>query len=290
MATTYKLAHRQLRKAPRTMTDLYLTIADQPDDVLQAIASSMDDRINDPNMRAICADYMRGLPKPGRRVLEVGCGNGASTELLLEALRPAELLAIDPSQGLIERARNRLRDQSQVRFELGDAVETGQEDACFDIVVAHTVYSHLPNPKDALKAAFRVLKPGGILAVFDGDYATNTVALFDGDPLQAAMETTQRNLIHDLYIMRRLPRLMTEVGFTTLLTKAHGFVQTTTADYMLSLLARGAQAGYRAGEYGEHLADAFQAEANRRAIEGSFYGAILFVSTVARKPLPPTTA
>ena len=266
------------------MSDLYLTIAEQPDTVLQAIASSMDDRINDPNMQAICADYMGRLPGPGKTVLEVGCGNGASTEMLLAVARPSSLLGVDPARGLLERAKDRFKEQAHVKFEPGDAVDTGQDDACFDIVLAHTVYSHLADPKSALKEAFRVLKPGGTLAIFDGDYATNTVALFDGDPLQAAMEAAQRNLIHDLFIMRRLPRLMAEAGFETPTTKAHGFIQTDRPDYMRSLMARGAQTGHLAGEFGPEMAAAFQAEANRRIDGGSFYGAILFVSAIARKP------
>lgn len=267
------------------MSDLYLTIADQPDAVLQAIASSMDDRISDPNMRVICTDYMGHLPNPGKDILEIGCGNGASTELLFGASQPNHLLGIDPAAGLLERARNRFKNRPQVNFEVGDAVKTGQADERFDIVVAHTVYSHLPDPNGALKEAYRVLKPGGTLAIFDGDYATNTVAQFDGDPLQAAMETTQRNLIHDLHIMRRLPQLMSRLGFQTPQTKAYGFVQTDKPDYMLSLMARGTDAGLAAGEMGSELAEAFQIEARRRVAQGTFYGAILFVCATTQKPL-----
>ncbi|PRY19518.1 methyltransferase family protein [Aliiruegeria haliotis] len=266
------------------MSDLYLSIADQPDAVLDAIATSMDDRINDPNMQEICADYMGRLPKPGKDVLEIGCGNGASTEMLLKAMCPGNLLGIDPADGLLDRARERFRKQPEVSFKSGDAISTAQADGRFDIVVAHTVYSHLPDPLGALREAFRVLKPGGTLAVFDGDYATNTVALFEGDPLQAAMVAAQRNFIHDLYIMRRLPGLMKDAGFEPPQTRAHGFVQTSKPDYLLSLLARGIDAGHAEGEFGASMAEGFKAEAERRARVGAFYGAILFISAVARKP------
>lgn len=266
------------------MADLYLTISEQPDAVLEAIASSMDDRINDPNMRAICSDYMSALPGPGREILEIGCGNGASTELLLEAARPSRLVGVDPAAGLLERARNRFAEGTGISFEIGDAVMTRQADASFDIVLAHTVFSHLAEPLAALREAYRVLKPGGTLAIFDGDYATNTVSLFEGDPLQAAMVATQRNLIHDPYLMRRLPQFMIKAGFQQPRSKAHGFVQTSRPDYLLSLLSRGVTAGSKAGEYGDQLATAFQAEARRRVEDGSFYGAILFISTTATKP------
>ncbi|MEM7657626.1 MAG: hypothetical protein AAF399_15960 [Bacteroidota bacterium] len=87
--------------------------------------------------------------------------------------------------------------------------------------------------------------------------------------------------------MRQLPQLMSDVGFLSPQTKAHGFVQTTSADYMVSLLTRGVQAGWKAGEYGEDLANAFAVEAKRRVVSGTFYGAILFVSAIAQKPAHP---
>lgn len=266
------------------MSDLYRTIAEQPDSILDAIAVAMDARMADPQMREICASYLGALPRPGADVLEIGCGNGASTELVLRHARPRCLIGVDPSAGLLDRARDRFSGTPEVSFRTGDASATGMADASCDVVVAHTVYSHLEHPGAALAEAFRVLRPGGTLAIFDGDYATNTVALFDGDPLQAAMVAAQRHLIHDPYVMRRLPGMMIACGFETSTLRAHGFIQTDRPDYMMSLIARGVDAAGRADEIGLELADGFKAEAARRTSAGSFYGAILFVSAIARKP------
>ncbi|MGP6089546.1 methyltransferase domain-containing protein [Antarctobacter jejuensis] len=266
------------------MPDLYLEIDKQPDSVLEAIANSMEDRIADPTMQDICASYMGRLPGPGADVVEIGCGNGSSTELILQNMRPARLIGIDPAKGLLDRADGRFADRPEVSFVVGNACRTGLPGASADVVVAHTVYSHLEDPQAALAEAFRLLRPGGVLAVFDGDYAANTVSLFDGDPLQAAMEATTRNLIHAPYIMRHMPRMMTEAGFTGTRSRAHGFVQTENPAYFCSLLARGVTASANVGECCDGLAQAFQTEAQNRVAEGRFYGAILFASHVAQKP------
>jgi len=152
------------------------------------------------------------------------------------------------------------------------------------VVVAHTVYSHLTDQAAALQEAFRVLKPGGKLAIFDGDYATITVALFEGDPLQSAISAVHRNLVAAPYIMRRLPAMTRQAGFEVLSIEPHGFVQTTSPDYNLSIISRGTNAAVAAGEIGAELAESYQNEVSKRAADGTFYGAILFMSLIAEKP------
>lgn len=266
------------------MPDLYTRIREQPHDVLETIARSLETRASEPAMQAIVRHYLSAIDVPhGTRALEVGCGNGAATRAFLEHLPVAELVGIDPSPTLIAMATEALGKDGRARFEVGDARDTGQPDASFDLVLAHTVVSHVPEPERALAEAFRVLKRGGQLVVFDGDYATITVALFDGDPLQSAVQAVLRNLVHAPYVMRRLPKLMADAGFVVESVEPHGYVQTSQPDYLLSLLARGVDGGVAAGELGQQLADGFKAEAQRRVEEGSFFGAILFLSVLARK-------
>jgi ubiquinone/menaquinone biosynthesis C-methylase UbiE len=59
-------------------------------------------------------------------------------------------------------------------------------DCSFDTVIFHTTLSHVPGSEAALAEAFRVLRPGGTVAVFDGDYSTTTLAIGDHDRCRPA--------------------------------------------------------------------------------------------------------
>ena len=121
-----------------------------------------------------------------------------------------------------------------------------------------------------------MLKPGGRLVVFDGDYATITVALFENDPLQTAVDVILRNMVHAPYIMRRLPALAADAGFSVAGVEPHGYLQTRSAEYLLGLIARSMTVAVKADELGDELAEGFLREARRRVDAGTFYGAILF--------------
>jgi hypothetical protein len=75
---------------------------------------------------------------------------------------------------------------------------------------------------------------------------------------------------------------VTAAGFRVQSFEPHGYIQTSTPDYLPELLSRTGAAA-RAGELGQELVDAFDQEARRRVANGTFYGVILFMSLTAGK-------
>src|SRR5262249_4622319 len=123
------------------MTGLLARIKEQPREVLDTIANSMNVRASEPAMQAICARYMAELAFPqGARVLDRVCGNGAATKLFMQHVGPAQLVGIDSSPVFVDMAAATFAGEPRVSFAVADAVATGQADAFFDLVIAHTVY------------------------------------------------------------------------------------------------------------------------------------------------------
>src|SRR5262249_3521426 len=139
----------------------------------------------------------------------------------------------------VERARL-LTDDALVEFAVGDARELELEDGSFDAVVFHTTLCHVSDSGRALAEAHRVLRPGRVLAVFDGDYVTPTIALGPHDPLQACGEAAGAERVHDPWLVRGLARLVRDAGFRDLRVTGHAYTKVGEAPYLLALVERGA--------------------------------------------------
>ncbi len=171
------------------MPDVYANIAEADPTVVEWIAGALEIRAADPQQEAMRDAYLADVPfPPDARVLEVGCGTGAVSRVLAARPGVAAVVGVDPSPGLLARARTLAADLGNLSFQVADGRALPFGDAEFDAVVFHTTLCHVPEPERALAEAHRVLRPGGWLAVFDGDYSTITLALGEADPLQACAD------------------------------------------------------------------------------------------------------
>jgi ubiquinone/menaquinone biosynthesis C-methylase UbiE len=267
------------------MPDVYATIADADLGTQDRLAGILELRAADPQQRAMLETYLGEIELPASAsVLEIGCGTGAVSRVVAGRPGVAKVVGVDPSPVFVARARELAGGDRTVEFEEGDGRALRFADDTFDAVVMHTTLCHIPRPEGVLAEAFRTLRPGGMVAVFDGDYATITVAVGEADPLQDCIAAVQEAFIHDIWLVRRLPALLRSTGFELVSARSHGYLQTSEPHYMLTIVDRGADALAGAGRISADLADAMKAEARRRVDHGGFFGFIGFVSFIARKP------
>lgn len=107
-------------------------------------------------------------PSSGLRWIDVGCGNGAFTQLLVERCAPAEVQGIDPSEGQLAFARS--RSPSRVKeFRLGDAMALPFPADRFDAAVMALVLVFVPEPGKGVAEMVRVVRPGGTVATYMWD-------------------------------------------------------------------------------------------------------------------------
>ena len=115
---------------------------------------------------AVFLDWL--APRPGLRWIDVGCGNGAFTELIVERCAPAEVRGIDPSTEQLAYAR--ARPAARVaEFVQGDAMALPFPDDRFDAAVMALVIFFVPDPAKGVAEMARVVCPGGTVAAYSWD-------------------------------------------------------------------------------------------------------------------------
>jgi SAM-dependent methyltransferase len=107
-------------------------------------------------------------PPSGLRWIDIGCGNGAFTELLVERCSPVEVLGIDPSEGQLAFARTRPAARL-AQFRQGDAMALPFAADRFDAAVMALVIFFVPDPAKGIAEMVRVVVPGGTVATYAWD-------------------------------------------------------------------------------------------------------------------------
>lgn len=111
------------------------------------------------------AAYLLDRLRPGRTLLDVGCGPGTITADLAERVAPGTVTGIDSNPGVLEQAERTARERglTNVEYAVADVFALDFPDDSFDVVHAHQLMQHLPDPVRALRELRRVCRPGGVL-------------------------------------------------------------------------------------------------------------------------------
>ncbi len=101
-------------------------------------------------------------------VLEIGCGSGGGTKMILKYFSPKRIVATDLDPRQIALSKKNINNE-RVNFEIADATKLNYHSNSFDAVFDYGVIHHIPSPewKKCLNEIHRVLKPKGLVFLYD---------------------------------------------------------------------------------------------------------------------------
>ncbi len=168
---------------------------------------------------AFAADLAQRLPaRPPGDVLEIACGTGLVTRRLRERLdSTVRLVATDLSKAMLDYARAKLSERSDIEWREADALKLPFGDGTFGSVVCAFGVMFVPDKQAALREARRVLKEGGILLfnvwdrIEENPHAAINAQIVEG--LFPGDEEMRFRTPYELHNPALLQRLLAEAGF-----------------------------------------------------------------------------
>ena len=269
--------------------DVYGMTDTLPEPILEVMATRLEARGQHPAFKRMLHEYLEAMAiDQAATVLDLGCGTGVAMRAI--AARPGfggVVTGIDLSSHLLDIARRLAADErvsDRVRFVVGDSRGLDLPDGSFDAVVAHTLVSHVDDPRAVLVEALRLVKPGGMVGIFDGDYASLTFG--QPDPVQGKMddEAIQNAIVTNPRIMRQMPGLLREVGLSLVAGFPSVVADIGTADFWAPALESFRRLVPQSGVMDEATINAWVDARLRESAEGAFFGASNYYAYVARRP------
>jgi ubiquinone/menaquinone biosynthesis C-methylase UbiE len=220
-------------------------------------------------------------------VLDLGCGTGVASRAI--ARRPGfkgAITGIDLSPYLVEVAERLATEESvedRVAFHSGDTRSLDLKDQSFDAVIAHTLVSHVDDPLAVLREAARVVRPGSLVGIFDGDYASMTFSHEDPAEGTKYEEAIHAAIITNPRVMRDMPRLLREAKLELVRTFSYVLAEVGKADFWIpaieSFRKLVPQSGILSSDAISRWADARLKDSEN----GTFFGASNYYGYVARR-------
>ena len=263
-------------------------VSQQDEATVARFIERLELRGKDPTFVDYREAYLRLIDLPrAAAVLELGCGTGVVARAI--AARDGfagTVTGIDQSPEFIAVARTLAADEGvadRIEFDVADAHALPFPAATFDAAVAHTLISHVRDPLTVLTEAARVVRPGGCVAVFDGDYASLTFGCSDPELGHAMEPALQSMIMSSPRVMRELPRLLPQAGVRLTAAQAHVYAEAGSSTFMLNLAETYAPLTATTGQLPTADVDAWLADQRRSAANGTFFAACNYYAYIAER-------
>lgn len=223
--------------------------------------------------------------KRGDQVLDLGCGVGHDTQMLVRLVgRAGRVVGIDKSKTMIREARRRSRQLNRsLEFRVGDAHHLPFKRETFNGCVSFSTLIHLEQPSEVLTEIARVLKPSGRFIALEPDWDTLVVSTGDAET-DGTLPFLLRQSVRHSGIAHQLPILLSQTGFENVIVRA---ATLTICNYAFAneawRIERNIEHARRTGALSSSAADHLLSKLSVPEYNDRFFGAFTVLAVLGTK-------
>jgi ubiquinone/menaquinone biosynthesis C-methylase UbiE len=269
--------------------DVYGVTDQLSDSILEVVATRLEDRGKFQSFQKMMKEYLDAMNiDSAKTVLDLGCGTGVATRGIIHRNNfSGTITGIDLSSYLVEVAKQLSEEDvenGRIFFRTGDTRSLEIPDETFDAVIAHTLISHVDNPLSALKEASRIVKKGGMIGIFDGDYASLTFSHEDPRKGKEYDEAIVKALITNPRVMRQMPRFLRDASLDIIKSYSYIIADYCKVDFWTPAIESFRKLIPHSGTMTEEQINTWADARLKESEDGVFFGACNYYSYVAKRP------
>ncbi len=211
--------------------------------------------------------------KAGDFVLDIGCGTGLlAYDMATLVGEDGRVIGVDNSQDMLTLAERRCADLPQVHLKQSKAEKLPEGDERFDAVACVQVLLYVSDVPTALSEMYRILKPGGRIAVIETDWRGTVLNSFD-DSLTRKMLAAWDGAVSSPNLPVRLGPLMKAQGFSAASVDAFPIVNTscTPGNFSNEMFDKFARYAREQGAVSAAESEAWLDDLQQKGADGSYF-------------------
>jgi ubiquinone/menaquinone biosynthesis C-methylase UbiE len=270
-----------------TSRDIFQALNNQDDETLDRVIARMEERGREPRFQKMRGDYLDLVElQSARTFLDLGCGTGLDARAA--AMRPefkGVATGVDLSTGMIRAGEHLAEEEGigdRVLLRVGDAAQTGLPGGTMDVVVMHTLVSHVIDPAAVLREAARLLGPRGRILVFDADFSSLSFSYPDAAVAKAMEASLLETFVANTRVMRDLPSMVPSCGLRIEAVQSHIVADAGTTKFFVGIIENYGPLVTKMGLQPAEMADAWLNHQRESIAGGTFFGSLNFHAYLLR--------